>query len=198
MSLFHDSSGAHRDIDSCNTTALSLCRCSPWDCCGVGSCVVTVAWASLACTPSLSPCFSPRSSVPSFGRRDLFFLVLSSFHVVIWPTAQGSFPLPFLAPLHLSFSATPSLSSSSLLRGVCSALGLASTDPVLTSLELPTKSVIPVWADDAVVLLAQHTTPQLLQAAEHTFEAVHCEYTRRAMAPNYALANLKLFFPLRG
>ena len=76
--------------------------------------------------------------------------------------------------------------------------GLATTDPVLSSLELPTESAIPVWADDAVVLLAQHTTSQLLQAAKHTFEVVHSEYTRRAMAPNYAPDKSEALFSFKG
>ena len=76
--------------------------------------------------------------------------------------------------------------------------GLAASDPVLASLELPISSVIPVWADDAVVLLAQHTTQQLLQAAAHTLEAVHSEYTRRAMAPNYAPGKSEALFSFKG
>ncbi|CAE7453916.1 DAW1 [Symbiodinium pilosum] len=76
--------------------------------------------------------------------------------------------------------------------------GLAASDPVLASLELPINSVIPVWADDAVVLLAQRTTPQLLQAAKHTLEAVHGEYTRRAMAPNYAPGKSEALFSFKG
>ena len=75
--------------------------------------------------------------------------------------------------------------------------GLAATDPVLSSLELPVRSIIPVWADDAVVLLSQRTTSQLLQAARHTLEAVHGEYTRRAMAPNYAPGKSEALFSFK-
>ena len=76
--------------------------------------------------------------------------------------------------------------------------GLAASDPVLVNLELVVDSVIPVWADDAVVLLAQRTTQQLLQAAEHTLEAVHDEFTRRAMAPNYAPGKSEALFSFKG
>ena len=45
---------------------------------------------------------------------------------------------------------------------------LAATDPVLSSLELPVRSIIPVWADDAVVLLSQCTTSQLAGNLAHS------------------------------
>ena len=49
---------------------------------------------------------------------------------------------------------------------------LATTDPVLGAMEDAPSSIVPVWADDAAVLLAQPTTPQLLQAAQRTLSVV--------------------------
>ena len=76
--------------------------------------------------------------------------------------------------------------------------GLAATEPVLACIDDGPSSIIPVWADDAAVLLAQQSTPQLVAAAQHTLSVVHCEYTRRAMAPNYAPGKSEALFSFRG
>ena len=74
----------------------------------------------------------------------------------------------------------------------------ATTDPVLSRVADGPLSVVPVWADDAAILLAQPTTQQLLEAARYTLSTVHCEYTRRAMAPNYAPGKSEALFSFRG
>ena len=125
------------------------------------------------------------------------FSVAQFFHIQSAPgivrTRAGSRPGDSVADLLFS------LAQADFLQAVRErTASLADTDPVLANVEERPSSIIPVWADDAIVLLAQQSTSQLIASAQHTLEVVHSEYTRRAMAPNCAPGKSEALFCFRG